>query len=523
MEGFLGLDGWSQVPNDSISCHFNFGRKHMQKICDIKTNNLLSADPFFAYKDQDEPIKEMSKWVPTWKDWFRVSSFHDWIIGFHIVRGASDGLKDDAEWESQHAKVHEVNAGFDNSQTLTVNSNEPNTTMTESSLEPEDDAETDYGLRLLDPQLLDIFVRKTATTDCQWRIFERNDSMSGMLRRRELKYCHVLVMSEPVFRNGYHSHVELNSKISGLFEEWSVFEFMKRRHLVSTIRMTAPQLITQEKLDKIDPDKILIAGLNPTIRVDQSSVIVGDNQQLASDERSLDAMRRQQDSQSVVNSDWSSVEQMFVRLHDKEELAAMHPTQAVPYLNEFADRFERSCYECLGVPVGVQLNLNPYMRKQPGVSSSSGMAETAQTYSTANQIYIDAQRHHRSLKCTQAAYLLDYFSLREKERTMLLLQDKVSVSRWVRKHQGRKAKRAYSKIEAQRVMSKVVIELRVPGTPQDDKVLSLYREGFLTYETTKQYQSMNWNIPLSGFHTKPDIALPDLLGIPPPEKKTKKE
>lgn len=310
---------------------------------------------------------------------------------------------------------------------------------------------------------------------------------------------------------------------------------------MSVVRMSGPQMVTQPRDEKVNPDRVYtpmdlyngrasvtstggVGGFTGNNLMLPSDIpIVGDNQQMAWDE----ALAAQRDiaeaAASIEGSDWSRIDQMTYRLTTHEELASLHPTQAVPYLQEYIEAFERSRYEALEVPYGVVMDIKPFRADDPKSKVGSKVGGVSQSMTTAYQMWSDAQRNLRSFKQSQALRLLRYMTRKDEERLAMLLQDKGFVASWTRAQGVKRHVKARTKKQTKEICDSVAIELCMPSLPDDGKVLKLYELGVLSLDYLKHHQSINWDVPVSAFLAKPELTIPELHGILPEPKKPPKK
>jgi hypothetical protein len=496
-------EGFVLLPPMAIQRHLDLARRTaVSTALKTRLTHLLSTDCYFAHSNSDEPVKEFDSIVESWVSWVRDSTFYEFALGFHMCCSVYDIELEQREQKEKadHSLIEPLQAIMPADE---IDIKEPDEDEKKQAKKRKKESYRDidhdnlYIPFVIDPTLVDIYVRQTATSDMEWRVCHRQrDRAATTLMPRLIEYCRVFCVKPPVWSVNFDGNINIsiNSTITRLIPEFTLIEQNRIEHIESIQRMCNPQLITQQIPDRIDPNDPKTVSMHANHNVDDGEQFIeGHGIQVCEPATKYDG--------TIVQPVAGLTNEHYIKLGKNEQLATMTSVAPVPYYNETIERFHRECWSAMGVPMGIQLNLDPHQKQEPGVGKSTGGSQSSQGHSTAYHIWIDNQRELRLTKSNQAKVMMaDFPSLHYRN--------------------------IYG-IDIPKRLSNNPIELRIPGIPQYEDVSKLYKEGVLKYSSFIRHAGRECNLNKNDFEAFPKLSLKEVNGIPPPKpaetKKPKKK
>ena len=351
-----------------------------------------------------------------------------------------------------------------------------------------------------------------------------------------------------------NNDVQLNTVYDRLYPYMSLYGHNILCHKQSSMLMSNPPMTLQENAKKTDPDSpAVVSTLDLAISASSSSSSCLSNgramltdqsvaktfhpaawyeqeRQLAQMHLYSETTRHQlasltssssssaQDEPSLtVETATLSAETKVNYLPENYALAKQNMAAAVPYMMEWKQTLEQVVYLVLGIPPGVQFNLNPAMDDS---SSTIGKAFTKSKSSsqqsgasTAYDSYLSTIRVLRHKIKYEAQYVLDQRS----ERFRQGFANRVA-QKW---QKNRKKKHPYATyLPVSPDLFKLTVEL--PGLPSWERTTELYRMGAIKYEEYIRVAKLYDDFRDQGFEEKPVLDRKQINGVvdPPPPTAT---
>ena len=374
-------------------------------------------------------------------------------------------------------------------------------------------AATPQSMRLytLDIEEFDIYFRKQSLGPMDWRIFR---GKSGRFAYESSDYVEILNVYINVFAMPYfngNGELLCCSVVDRIWKDAQLQRHMELCHRQSTTLMTNPTILLEDIPQKLDAnmpsaldldyhsnstmgDKLTMNNLsNPNV------ITRATNLQWQDDERrwrmTQDKLRITDAGGSLHDANYDSrivnqgpaVETQIGDLPENKKISQQVQAEATPYYMDLLWHWNDLILTQMEVPLSTRLNMNPVHGMKAEIGKQLYGAGTDESNTTANDMWIAAQQSLKKSVLDYGQRILDDMTAGARSKLPV-----ISVRNTVTKST---VKDSVLTAENTRVL------ITLPGTPRDDKVTELMRNGYIKSEYYKQVESHQNNIPLDAFIT----------------------
>lgn len=308
--------------------------------------------------------------------------------------------------------------------------------------------------------------------------------------------------------------VLLPSIVSRLLEDTNLIQHNRLCHQVSTINMSNPAIVLEDQPQAPNADDSLSAGIDMgTIggggasHSDPDPVVIGPNLQMEYERRIQ--CQRDQEAAQIAGSTYSSssflasvTETTMISAPNAKKVAKPNAAQPVPYMMELLRLQQEKVWNAFEIPLAVQLNVNPVKTNTMEVGTASG-AQHEGRESTGKEVFRNTQSGLRQRLTEYAQLVIDYMTFFHRTLGYAAEQMDEENEDWHSKRQKKEKPKG----------DKYRIRIILPGMPNADEALSLYKFGMMKYEACISIQSTARGILKTAFHKQSQLTLQEVNGI----------
>lgn len=411
----------------------------------------------------------------------------------------------------------------------------------------------DLNIHVLDLTKVDVYWRKDVYGRQTLRFFVRPSSMGltrhvkafdgdDELHQREIHHVFFIIDDDPVVndqkqhgnrwylqnilrldRVGF-SRVRLTSAVSRLIDVMQLSQHNVACHKLSSLQMANPAILLQDQPHALDPNDSGAMGLNVGIHgtgpisddFTSSTAVQTVYAPRASNEREQayyenTYQRRKEESCSTSEAVSSTVEvtvseTTIAEMSPGKTVARQLPSQAVPYLLELIHLEKERVWEVLGVPQSVQLENCPRKKSAMTVGESAGGVHENRE-SIAGKVYEASQRGLRRRLLSYMQGIIDYMTHYHTTMSAKLSWEE---------EEDEDEEDGPPKRKRQKKETANGIKIVLPGLPNPEVIVSLFKLGMLKYEYTHQTVGQYYDVDVNAWYAQPKLTLQEMSGIQEP-------
>lgn len=478
---------------------------------------LLSGGIVFTDKSGVTEIKEsyMKETYSSWDAWLRLTFVHWLTVGWSACVTERNAI----QWMRRVGKLK------NKQKQITYSSSS-------SSQEEDDNVAENMNVRVLEIDSVDVWVKKDIFGEVTMRFFDRATvkQLSGVAsewKDTELTNVYVSIVNPPSLDS--RGNIQFNSIFNRIIEAWEIHNQNVLCHKQSSVIMTNPPILLENVPVKSDVDDAHAAGLtlgllgNGKGCIGESSTAVRPINRTFRERAERDFFQddEEQDYTPGVITTSASSETQVVELGPEKVLTKQNMPVAAPHLIEWSHKYMYIVFNSLGLPLGVQLNINPYLDKGAAVGKSTGGRENVSSDTTANEIYSQTIRDWKRRITNHAQNIVN-----EMTRTLrydladALIGDIEETTKTQKKNKKRsRSSEKTPKLDRDQLSDEYTILWSIPCIPSDHVATELYRMGIMRYDAFKSIKCSRWDINPNALESKCKLTLQEMNGINISEEK----